>query len=151
MGADDFFTFDVDFEPELDFTFFADELFADLPVETLPLFAPDRTRVIFPRVELVFLDFFSVDVFGMFLSSGTSVFFGLEIFTLRDPLGSEAFVDVLPGEFSMLEVLPPSVFSRILPLTAGVTAGCVLDRLIRPIFVTEFLLRATFETSLALS
>lgn len=155
MGADDLFALAEDFDCVLDFTFvevelFAEELFED-PLEVALLFPPERTRVIFPKVEPVFLDLVVVDVFGMFLSSGISGFFGLEIFTLLEESDSEAFVEVLPGEFLMKSVLSLSVLSRILLLLVGSTAGCVLTRLIWPMLTTEFRLRATLETFLALS
>lgn len=135
MVADDLFALDEDFDCELDFTAFEEELFED-PLEVALLFPLERTRVIFPRVELVFLDLVVVDVFGMFLLEESD---------------SEAFVEVLPGEFLMKSVLSVSVFSRILLLLTGSTAGCVLARLIWPMFTTEFRLRATLETFLALS
>lgn len=122
MGAEDFFTLADDFDIELDFIFFEEELFED-PLEVALLFPPERTLVILPRVELVLLDFVRVDVFGMFLTSGVSVFFGLEIFTLRETSDSETFVEIVPDGFFLNAMLSLGVFRRIVLLLACLTAG----------------------------
>ena len=126
FGEDDFLTFEevFDFEIELDIVFFEEELFEDplLAVVAL-LLLPERILVILPRVELVLLGFVAVDVFGMFLSSGISVFFGLEIFTLREVPDSETFVEIVLDEFCVKAVLSIGVFRRIVLLLACLTVG----------------------------
>lgn len=86
LGAEDFFTLELEFDPELDFTLVAEELFEEElvedPLDAALLFPDERTRVILPSVELVFLDLVTDDVFGIFRSSEVFVFSLLDIFTL---------------------------------------------------------------------
>jgi hypothetical protein len=117
FGGDDFFAREeLDFEIELDFILFEDELFDELLFEE-ELFADElledelfteelfvfgasllpleRTLVIFLRVVMVFLDFELDVVFGISLSSFSSFFpiSGLVILTLLALLDSVTFVD----------------------------------------------------------
>lgn len=135
LGAEDFFTLELEFDPELDFTLVAEELFEEElvedPLDAALLFPDERTRVILPSVELVFLDLVTDDVFGIFRSSEVFVFSLLDIFTLRESSGSAIFVDVpLLLESLMKVLLSLSVFNRILLLSAGTAPGCALDILI---------------------
>ena len=122
MGAEVFFTFEDDFDIELDFIFFEEELFED-PLEADLLLSPERILVILPRVELVRLDFVRTDVFGMSLTSGVFVFFGLDIFTLREAPDSETFVAIVLAGFLVSAVLSLEDFRRIVLLLACLTAG----------------------------
>ena len=106
----------------------------------LSLFLLESIPIRFPRVVLVFLDSVLAGLFGIFLISVLSVFSGFWILTLRRALDSMAFVEILPSRMDL---------SLIFPLLASAATGCVLDRLIRSIFLMEFWLSATFETFLA--
>ncbi len=142
LGEGDFFTVELDLDPELDFTFVEDELFEEElfedPLEDALLFPEDRTLLIFPRVGLVPLDFVVEEAFGIFLSPEDPAFSPVEIFTRLGSSGSTILVEVLPLESLMKGVLSLSVFNRILLLPARSAPGCALESLIRSIFTSDF-------------
>ena len=152
MGAEVFLTFEaeLDFVTERDFIFVEEDPF-EVPLVVALLFPPDRMLVILPRVELVLLDFVRLDVFGMFLTSGVSALFGLEIFTLPDTPESETFGAIALDDFLVNGVLSFGLFRRIVLLLSWRTTGWVLTKLSWPMPLREYRLRATLEMFLALS
>lgn len=143
FGGDVFLTFEdvFGFEIELDFIFFVEELFEDVLFEELLFFdLLERILVILPRVVLVFLGLVFVVVFGIFLTSFSLFISELVILTLLVFSDSLIFVAGVKGDLML-----------ILLLLICLIAGCVFARVICPMFLTEFWLRATLEISLALS
>ena len=121
FGGDDVFGLEeLDFEIEIDFIFFEDELFEELLFEDVLwvllalLLLPEMTLVIFPRVVRVFLDLVVVDVLGIFLISVLFVFSGLIVFTLRKASDSATFGEAL---------LSLRAFNLIFPLLACLLTG----------------------------